>query len=235
MSQKEIKRIKVLELLVNGRMTNQEAAESLGLCRRQIIRLRKKYTAQGEMGLIHGNRDRRPQHRIGEWIRHDVLRLYREKYHDFNFSHFTDCLKEAEGIDISRSSVVRILTAEGFRSKKSVRRRAKLHRARPRKEAAGMLWQTDASKFEWFGKGKGYATLHAYIDDATGRVVGAWFTKNESTAGYVTALGIGLEHYGLPMEIYSDRHSMPRFLGIRYSVLLKSYPRRRKKRENNGL
>ena len=71
-----------------------------------------------------------------------------------------------------------------------------------------MLWQTDASKFEWFGKGKGYATLHAYIDDATGRVVGAWFTKNESTAGYVTALGIGLEHYGLPMEIYSDRHSM---------------------------
>ena len=102
-------------------------------------------------------RDRRPQHRIGEWIRHDVLRLYREKYHDFNFSHFTDCLKEAEGIDISRSSVVRILTAEGFKSKKSVKRRAKLHRARPRKEAAGMLWQTDASKFEWFGKGKGYA------------------------------------------------------------------------------
>ncbi|WP_347712851.1 ISNCY family transposase [uncultured Fretibacterium sp.] len=180
----------------------------MGLCRRQIIRLRKKYTAQGEMGLIHGNRDRRPQHRIGEWIRHDVLRLYREKYHDFNFSHFTDCLKEAEGIDISRSSVVRILSAEGFRSKKSVRRRAKLHRARPRKEAAGMLWQTDASKFEWFGKGKGYATLHAYIDDATGRVVGAWFTKNESTAGYVTALGIGLEHYGLPMEIYSDRHTI---------------------------
>ena len=208
MSQKEIKRIKVMKLLVNGRMTNQEAAESLGLCRRQIIRLRKKYTAQGERALIHGNRDRHPQHRIGEWIRHDVLRLYREKYHDFNFSHFTDCLKEAEGIDISRSSVVRILTAEGFKSKKSVKRRAKLHRARPRKEAAGMLWQTDASKFEWFGKGKGYATLHAYIDDATGRVVGAWFTKNESTAGYVTALGIGLEHYGLPMEIYSDRHTI---------------------------
>ena len=93
MSQKEIKRIKVMELLVNGKMTNQEAAKSLGLCRRQIISLRKKYTAQGESALIHGNRDRRPQHRIGEWIRHDVLRLYREKYHDFNFSHFTDCLK----------------------------------------------------------------------------------------------------------------------------------------------
>ena len=30
----------------------------MGLCRRQIIRLRKKYTAQGERALIHGNRDR---------------------------------------------------------------------------------------------------------------------------------------------------------------------------------
>ena len=94
MSQKDTKRIKVLELVVNGIMTNQEAAETLRLCRRQSIRLRKKYTTQGEMGLIHGNRNRHPQYRIGEWIRHDVLRFYREKYHDFNFSHFTDSLKE---------------------------------------------------------------------------------------------------------------------------------------------
>ncbi len=68
LSQKEIKRIKVMGLLAGGKMTNQEAAESLSLCRRQIIRLRKKYTAQGEMGLIHGNRDRRPQHRTGNQI-----------------------------------------------------------------------------------------------------------------------------------------------------------------------
>lgn len=189
-------------------MTNQEAAEALKLSRRQIIRLRKKYLEQGETGLIHGNRGRHPLHRIGEHIRLKVLGLYREKYHDFNFSHFTDSLKEVEGIDLSRSSVVRILTAEGFTSKKSVRRKAKLHRPRPRKQAAGMLWQTDASRFEWFGKGKGYAALHAYIDDATGRVVGAWFTKNESTAGYVAALSIGLKRYGLPMEIYSDRHTI---------------------------
>ena len=152
LSQKEIKRIKVMELLVNGKLTNQEAAEALGLCRRQIIRLKKKYLAQGEVALIHGNRNRPPRHRIEEQIRHKVISLYQEKYHDFNFSHFTDSLKEFEGIDISRSSVARILTAEGFKSKKSVRRRAKLHRPRPRKEAAGMLWQTDASMFEWFGK-----------------------------------------------------------------------------------
>lgn len=91
-----------------------------------------------------------------------------------------------------------------------------------------MLWQTDASKFEWFGKGRGYATLHAYIADATGRGVGAWFTKNESSAGCVTALSIGLENYGLPMEIDSDRHSMPHFLGTLSFVPFKCYPKRRR-------
>lgn len=60
MSQKEIKRIEVLEPLVNGMMSNRDAAESLHLCRRQIVRLRKKYTAQGETGLIYGYRGRHP-------------------------------------------------------------------------------------------------------------------------------------------------------------------------------
>ena len=44
LSQKEIKRIKVTELSDNGKMTNREAAVSLSLCRRQIVKLRKKYT-----------------------------------------------------------------------------------------------------------------------------------------------------------------------------------------------
>ncbi|OON84666.1 hypothetical protein B0D78_12535, partial [Pyramidobacter sp. C12-8] len=52
------------------------------------------------------------------------------------------------------------------------------------------------------------ATLHAYIDDATGIVTGACFTENECMAGYVAALGMGIEGYGLPMAIYSDRHTI---------------------------
>ena len=79
LSQKDIKRIKVLELVVNGMVTNQEAAESLKLCRRQIIRLGKKYLEQGETGIVHGNRGRHPLHRIGEHIRLKVLGLYRER------------------------------------------------------------------------------------------------------------------------------------------------------------
>ena len=48
-----------------------------------------------------------------------------------------------------------------------------------------MLWQTDASKFEWFGKGRGYATLHAYIADATGRGVGTVKDMDEASGGSI--------------------------------------------------
>ena len=208
MSMKELQRVKVIERLCAGDLSNQEAADELGICRRQIIRLKKKYTNQGDRGLIHGNRGRQPRHSLGDEMRTQVLNLYQQKYYDFNFSHFTERLNEEEDISISRSSVARILKAEGITSKRSVKRKPRLHRSRPRRAAAGELWQTDATPFQWFeGDSESY-TLHGYIDDATGVVVGACFTKNECTMGYVEALKQGLEEYGMPQAIYSDRHTI---------------------------
>ena len=206
LSMNELQRVKVMERLCAGDLSNQGAADELGICRRQVIRLKKRYTKQGDRGLVHGNRGRRPCHSLGDEIRAEVLALYQQKYYDFNFSHFTERLNEEEDINISRSSVARILKAEGITSKKSVKRKLKLHRTRPRRAAAGELWQTDATPFQWFEGDDECYTVHAYIDDATGVVVGAYFTKNECTIGYVEALKQGIEKYGIPQEIYSDRH-----------------------------
>lgn len=208
LNNKELKRIKVMELLSRGSLTNQQAADLLGLGKRQIIRLKGRYLAYGDEGLVHGNKGRVSDKKISDENREKVIELFNTKYFDFNFSHFTEKLKEREGMDISRPSVSRILSSVGIKSKRSVKRRGKLHRSRPRRAAAGMLWQTDATTFEWFGVGKGYATLHAYIDDATGEVVGAFFTENECTLGYVEALKQGIEKYGMPFDIYSDRHTI---------------------------
>ena len=208
LTMKELHRVKVMERLCRGDLSNQEAADELGICRRQIIRLKKKYMEQGDSGLIHGNRGRQPHHSLGAETQAKVLALYQQKYYDFNFSHFTERLNEEEDISISRSSVARILKAEGITSKKSMKRKSKLHRSRPRRAAAGELWQTDATPFQWFEGDSEYYTVHAYIDDATGVVTGAYFTKNECTVGYVEALKLGMEKYGMPMEIYSDRHTI---------------------------
>ncbi len=78
LSWKELQRAKVMERLRAGDLSNQEAANELGICRRQIIRLKKKYTEQGDRGLIHGNRGRQPRHSIGEETRGQILALYRQ-------------------------------------------------------------------------------------------------------------------------------------------------------------
>ena len=99
-------------------MTNLEAAAHLGVSARQIIRIKKKYAAEGAQGLIHGNRGRKPKHAMDESTKEAVVALFNERYSICNFTHFRDLLEEEEGVNVSCSSVERILKAEGISSKK---------------------------------------------------------------------------------------------------------------------
>jgi transposase len=204
----ELKRVKVLERVAGGSMSNAEAAETLGITCRQLRRLKSKYAQKGEEGLIHGNRGRKPKHALTEEVRSEVLRLFEEKYSDSNFCHYSELLEEREGMRLSPSSVGRILKSAGKESKRSVRRRPKKHLRRERRSQAGMLWQTDATPYEWLGKEYGRFALHAVIDDATGIVTGAVFTRNECADGYRIAMSQGIERYGVPMGLYTDRHTI---------------------------
>ncbi len=184
-----------------------EAAESLGVTPRQVRRLRGKYVAEGAEGLIHGNQGRRPAHAIPEAVRSKVVGLYEKKYSDSNFTHCCDLLAEHEKITLSASSVARILKSAGYRSKCEHKREPCRHRSRERRGQSGMLWQTDATPYAWLGGEEPFA-LHAVIDDATGIVVGAAFTPNECADGYVRAMCEGIERYGIPLALYSDRHTI---------------------------
>ena len=208
MTTKELTRIQVIRLATQGSITNFLAAERLNITTRQVMRLKKTYNEKGATGMIHGNAGRLSWHAITDEVKIKVTELFREKYYDHNFSHFTERLNEEEEIAISLSSVRRILKAYGIKSKRTVRHKHQVHRLRPRKVAAGMMWQTDATKYQWFGKERPYATLHAFIDDATGIVTGAFFTDNECLYGYTEALRLGIVRYGLPWNIYSDRHTI---------------------------
>jgi transposase len=207
LSRNELKRMKVLERVLSGSMTYAEGAETLGVSSRQLRRLKTKYLKEGELGIIHGNRGRKPNNAISEELRQRVVRLYEEKYYDSNFSHLSQLLREHDGIDISPSSVGRILKLSG-KAAKHQRRRVKKHRPRERRTQAGMLWQIDATPYEWLGKEYGKFALHAAIDDATGIVVGAFFTPNECMEGYSEVMKQGIVRYGVPLSLYSDRHTI---------------------------
>jgi transposase len=208
LTQDELKRVKVLERVSGGSMSMKEAAETLGITCRQLRRLKSQYTQEGETGLIHGNRGRNPYHALSKETISEVVRLFEEKYSDTNFCHYAELLGEHEGIRLSPSSVGRILKSAGKKSKKSVKRRPQKHRRKARRSQAGMLWQTDATPYEWLGEETGRFTLHAFIDDATGIVTGAIFTKNECAEGYSLAMKEGITKYGVPMALYTDKHTI---------------------------
>jgi transposase len=208
LTRNELKRVKVLERVSGGGMSNAEAAESLGVTCRQLRRLKSKYAQEGEKGLIHGNRGRKPKHALPQEVKTEVLRLFEEKYSDSNFCHCSELLEERERIKLSPSSIGRILKSAGKESKRAIKRRPRKHQRRERRAQAGMLWQTDATPYEWLGKEKGRFALHAVIDDATGIVTGAVFTKKKCAEGYSFAMKEGIMKYGIPMGVYTDKHTI---------------------------
>lgn len=218
LTDKELKRVKVLERFSSGSMNCREAAETLGICERQLRRIVRKYGTGGAEGIIHGNRGRKPTHALTEALKGKVTALYEGKYYDSNFTHYSELLAEREDIWLSVSSVGRILKNSEHVSKRKKKRRPKKHQSRERRSQAGMLWQLDATLYPWLGWEVGAFTLHAAIDDATGIVTGAYFTENECFEGYAKVMSVGIEAYGIPLGAWSDKHTIFRSPNEKLSI-----------------
>ena len=207
LSKKEQRRLVVLNEVERGKMVTREAAEILGVSERQGWRLLAAYRKEGAAGLAHGNRGRKPVHTWGEEIRRQVVELAQKKYVGFNHQHLTEMLREQEGLEVSRSSVRRILLGVGMRSPQK-RRSARHRRRRERYAQEGMLLQVDGSWHDWL-EGRGpWLTLIAGIDDATGKVPFALFREQEDAQGYFLGLRQIVAKKGIPLALYHDRHGI---------------------------
>jgi hypothetical protein len=71
-----------------------------------------------------------------------------------------------------------------------------------------MMLQVDGSPHDWLESRGPRLCLIGAIDDATGKVVGAFFQQAESSWGYFTLFTSIFRQHGLPQSIYSDRHSV---------------------------
>ena len=204
---KEQQRLMVLNRKERCEITGQQAAILLKVSLRHLKRLTAAYRKDGAAALAHGNRDRKPPNAIDEKMKQQVIRLFQGKYARFNIQHFSECLSEMEGIDISRSSVRNILLNVGINSPK--KRRAPRHRSRrERYPQEGMMLQIDASPHAWLeGRGPSFSLIGA-IDDATGKVPYAFFREQEDSAGYFLLLKEIVARHGIPLALYHDRHSI---------------------------
>jgi hypothetical protein len=109
------------------------------------------------------------------------------KYHDLNVCHLHELLQSKEDIAIGRSTLDRMLKQAGLRQPARSRRRGHRQR-RTRRAAEGMLLQIDGSPHHWFGKDYPACCLMAAIDDATGKVLAAFFCPTETSWAYLKLL-----------------------------------------------
>lgn len=200
--QKELKRLHVIHKVIEGALTQKEAADLVSLSERQIRRIVSRIQEEGEAGVCHKSRGRSSPRKLP--FKQRIVELYQKHYPDFGPTLFTEKLKEREGITVSRETVRTWLLEDGLWKK---HRRRKTHRQwRERKDHFGEMLQMDGSHHDWF-EGRGpRCVLMGYIDDATGRVYGHFYDY-EGTIPAMDSLKRYIKKHGLPLSVYLDRHT----------------------------
>jgi len=186
------------------RITWFQAAEILGISCRQMQRWKTRFKLEGYEGLFDRRRGIPSPKRVPLKTVEEVLRLYQEKYFDFNVRHFHEKLSSEHNINLSYTWVKQALQGAGL--VKTRRKRGKHRKRRPRRPLPGMLLHIDASQHRWFCDDRWYDLL-VIMDDATSEIYYAQLVEEESTRTVMTALREVIEQKGLFCALYSDRAS----------------------------
>ena len=199
--------MKVQEVILRAvarKITWAQAGEIIGLCERQMRRWKERYQEFGYDGLFDRRLGKPSPKRVPLATVEEILRLYQERYADFNVRHFHEKLREQHGIRLSYTWVKRALQMAGL-VKKS-RKRGVHRRRRARRPLAGMLLHLDGSSHAWFQDDRHYDLL-VILDDATSEIYYAQLVEEESTTTVMTALREVIEGKGAFCALYSDRAS----------------------------
>jgi hypothetical protein len=113
----------VLTNLLAGRLTNAQAARELRLSVRQVRRLKGAFAREGPAALVHGNRGRRPAHRLPDGLRARLVDLATTTYAGCSRLRLCRLLAEREQIRVTPSTLRRVLLAAGVHSRHEARAR----------------------------------------------------------------------------------------------------------------
>lgn len=233
----EQKKYEVIKKLVDTHGNKDRAAMTLGITRRHVNRLIKAYKEKGKGAFVHGNRGRKPAITTPDEVRRTVVDLYRTKYYETNFVHFTELLERNENISLSVSAVTNYLETEHILSprvtkakKKRIKKKLEQKKANAKTKKEADVIQTNIvavedahsrhSRCAYFGElqqmdatpykwfGVEKTTLHIAVDDAAGSLVGAYFDKQETLKGYYNVYAQILRKYGIPYKFLTDRRTI---------------------------
>jgi len=186
------------------------AAEILSLSRRQTGRIIGRIREEGPQGIVHRSRGRESNRKFPQELKDRVIEVYRQNYEGFGPTQAQEKLCERDGISISDETLRKwLIEAELWKTQHKGRQ----HRQwRPRKERYGKMIQMDGSHHDWF-EGRGPACVFmGYIDDATGKVYGRFYT-HEGTIPAMDSFRRYIRRKGITLSLYMDKHSAYKSMG----------------------
>ena len=101
MSDKELKRLSVLQEICDQRITQSQAAQLLHISERHIRRLLQKYKAQGPAALAHAGRGQISNSKLPEELRLKCLNIVSDQLHGFGPTLAHEKLTTVHGFDLS--------------------------------------------------------------------------------------------------------------------------------------
>jgi len=206
MTQKERDRLFTLRQAARKQITQRQAAERLGVTKRWVRKLVKRWRKKGDRVVVHGLRGRPSNRKIAPAMERQAVGIVKREYSDFGPTLAAEYLEREHHIVGSRETVRQWMMRAGLwqRRKRGVEQ---VHLWRPRRSCWGELVQWDTSDHDWL-EGRGPRLQYiAMIDDASSRLLSR-FAEQDTTEENMRLLWAYLLRFGRPLEYYSDRASM---------------------------
>jgi hypothetical protein len=187
-----------------GRLTQEEAAQILGICERTFRRQMVKYEAGGMDALLDKRLNQPSRRKASADEGFKLAELYRASFANYNVRHFHQIYQDRGGIDgrtRSYSWVKSVL--QGQQLVKVAKARGKHRIKRERKPLPGMMIHQDASTHRWVEAA--VWDLVVTMDDATSEHLDMRFVSQEGTSSSMAGIKAVLQTRGIPSSFYSDR------------------------------
>jgi hypothetical protein len=207
MTQADRDRLVTLKKTKKKLITQQLAAEELGMSVRQVQRLLFALKQHGDKAVVHGLRGKPSNRRIEEKLEKQAVKILSAPvYEGFGPTLAAEYLASKHGLQASKETVRKwMIGGKLWRAKKE--KVKQVHAWRPRRSRFGELVQWDTSEHDWL-EGRGEKLyLIAMIDDATSRLF-ARFVRHDSTEENMRLLWSYLKKFGRPLSFYTDKASL---------------------------
>ena len=207
MSQEERDWLEWLKRARDGKMTQREAADRMGVSERWVRKLLRRMKKQGDAVVVHGLRGRSSNRKLPAKTKQAALAMLRKpEWRDFGPTFAAEQLLKHHRIEVGKETLRGWMVETGL-WKPGSRRVQEVHGWRPRRSGFGELVQWDTSDHDWLEGGGPVRYLVRMIDDATSWSWGR-FVESDATPCNMAVLWEYIEKNGRMVDVYTDRDSM---------------------------